>query len=121
MANVTVLGSGSWGTALAVLLCNNGHDVTLWSYLQEEVDEMKRTHRNLKLNDNLLPDKLHLTADLEEATANRDLIVFAVPSFATLTLTLGFAGVPCGCIMTETLLVRWNWPADFSMRTISGE
>ncbi|MBQ7677471.1 MAG: NAD(P)-dependent glycerol-3-phosphate dehydrogenase [Lachnospiraceae bacterium] len=83
MANVTVLGSGSWGTALAVLLCGNGHDVILWSYLQEEVDEMKRTHRNLKLNDNLLPDKLHLTADMEEATTNRDLIVFAVPSFAT--------------------------------------
>ena len=37
MANVSVIGAGSWGTALALLLCKNGHDVTVWSYKEEEV------------------------------------------------------------------------------------
>ena len=93
MANVTVMGSGSWGTALAVLLCNNGHDVILWSYLQEEVDEMLSTHRNLKLADNLLPEKLKITADAEKAVKNRDLIVFAVPSFATRSTARSVSGM----------------------------
>lgn len=35
MANVSVIGAGSWGTALALLLCKNGHDVTVWSYKEE--------------------------------------------------------------------------------------
>ena len=46
MANVSVIGAGSWGTALALLLCKNGHDVTVWSYKEEEVRTLseKREH-----------------------------------------------------------------------------
>ena len=46
MANVSVIGAGSWGTALALLLCKNGHDVTVWSYKEEEVRMLseKREH-----------------------------------------------------------------------------
>ena len=38
MANISVVGAGSWGTALAVLLCKNGHQVTLWSYRQDQTE-----------------------------------------------------------------------------------
>ena len=41
---ITVLGSGGWGTALALVLLENGHDVTLWSYTQEESDVLRNTH-----------------------------------------------------------------------------
>ena len=44
--NVTVLGSGAWGTALALLLLENGNDVTLWSYFQEESDRLRAEHEN---------------------------------------------------------------------------
>ena len=43
MAKISVLGAGSWGTALSVLLNNNGHEVRLWSRFQEEVDTLKQT------------------------------------------------------------------------------
>ena len=45
MAKISVLGAGSWGTALSVLLSNNGHEVRLWSRFQEEVDALKETER----------------------------------------------------------------------------
>ncbi len=84
MAKVTVLGSGSWGSALAILLNGNGHTVTLWSYLQSEVDEIIETHENAsKLPGIVMPESIHYTSDMEEAVTGRDLIVFAVPSPAT--------------------------------------
>jgi glycerol-3-phosphate dehydrogenase (NAD(P)+) len=84
MANVSVLGAGSWGTALAVLLCKNGHSVTLWSYRNDQTEELKRTLENKsKLPGVKLPEKLNFTSDLEEAVKGMDLIVFSVPSTAT--------------------------------------
>ena len=47
MAKISVLGAGSWGTALSVLLNNNGHEVRLWSRFQEEVDTLKQTRELL--------------------------------------------------------------------------
>ena len=46
MAKIGVIGSGSWGTALAWLLRNNRHDITLWSYLPEETDMFQKHHQN---------------------------------------------------------------------------
>ncbi len=84
MAKVSVLGSGSWGSALAILLSGNGHTVTLWSYLQSEVDEILETHENpSKLPGIHMPEAIHYTSDMEEAVTGMDLIVFAVPSTAT--------------------------------------
>ena len=48
MAHIAVLGAGSWGTALAVLLCRNGHSVTLWSHRKEHADSMRKTGINEK-------------------------------------------------------------------------
>ena len=48
MTKISILGAGSWGTALSILLCNNGHKVTVWSVLPDEVEMLKqyRQHKD---------------------------------------------------------------------------
>ncbi len=83
MAKVSVIGSGSWGTALAWLLCNNGHNVTLWSYRESETDMFIKCHENKdKLPGVKLQESIHFTSDLKDAVEGKKLIVLAVPSSA---------------------------------------
>lgn len=77
---IGVLGAGTWGTALARLLAVNGHDVTMWSALPEELKSMATTHRHPNLPGMELPSTMHYTADVAEICEDRDLLVFAVPS-----------------------------------------
>jgi len=92
MADVSIIGAGSWGTALAVLLNRNGHNVTLWSYRADQVEELKKTHMNeSKLPGVILPDGLNYTSDIKEAAEGKDLIVFAVPSKASRSTAEKFA------------------------------
>ena len=65
MANIGIIGAGSWGTALGILLVNNGHKTTLWSHRQEQAEELDRTreHRE-KLPGVRLPEALEITNDL---------------------------------------------------------
>lgn len=81
MAKVSVLGAGSWGTALSLLLCKNGHEVTLWSALEDEVRMLceKREHES-KLPGVRLPEDMKITADLEYSLQDPDVAVLAVPS-----------------------------------------
>ena len=81
MSKVSFLGAGSWGTALAIMLAKNGHDVTLWSAIESEIDMLAeyREHKN-RLPGAKLPDSIKLTKDLKEACTGYDLIVFAVAS-----------------------------------------
>ena len=81
MANVGVLGAGSWGTALSVLLSDNGHQVTVWSIDENEVKMLneKREHE-LKMPGVKLPDDRVITGDLESAIKGKDFLVLAVPS-----------------------------------------
>ena len=81
MKKIGVLGAGSWGTALTWLLTNNGHEVTLWSIMEAEV-EMLRTKREhtSKLPGVKLQESIQLTSNLEEAMADKDVLVLAVPS-----------------------------------------
>lgn len=81
MANVGVLGAGSWGTALSVLLHENGHQVTVWSINKEEVKMLseKREHES-KLPGVKLPQELVFTSEMEEAITGKDFLVLAVPS-----------------------------------------
>lgn len=78
---ITVLGSGGWGTALALVLLENGHEVTLWSYTQEESDVLRNTHENPMLKGVPLPEALHLTSSMD-ALGESELVVMATPSFA---------------------------------------
>lgn len=81
MAKVSVLGAGSWGTALSLLLCKNGHEVTLWSALEDEVRMLceKREYES-KLPGVRLPEDMKITADLEDSLQDPDVAVLAVPS-----------------------------------------
>ena len=81
---ITVLGSGGWGTALALLLLENGHDVTLWSYTQEESDVLRQTHENPMLKGVPLPEALELTTDMARVKGCGAVVV-ATPSFAVRT------------------------------------
>ncbi len=76
-----VIGSGAWGTALALLLHQNGNSVTLWSYLQDESRTLAEKHENPLLPQVYLPEDIEFTSDLE-CVKGKDLIVFATPSFA---------------------------------------
>ncbi len=81
MAQVSVIGAGSWGTALAKLLAQNGHQVTVWSILEEEVRMLSETREHAdKLPGVILPESIAFTADLEGAVREKELLVLAVPS-----------------------------------------
>ena len=60
-----VVGSGGWGTALSMVLCDNGHDVTLWSHDPAKAVEMTKTRENSKLKGVRLPDSLKISGDLD--------------------------------------------------------
>jgi glycerol-3-phosphate dehydrogenase (NAD(P)+) len=81
MRTVTVLGAGSWGTALAVHLGRIGHDVRLWARDGTLVDEIASRRANaVYLPDVRLPDSASVTRDIREALAGADLVVSAIPS-----------------------------------------
>ena len=81
MANVGVIGAGSWGTALALLLNKNGHSVTVWSISEEEINMLsaEREHKS-KLPGVKIPDDMTFTTNMEEAVRGKDVLVLAVPS-----------------------------------------
>lgn len=84
MAEVSVIGAGSWGIALALLLAKNGNKVTVWSIVKEEIDMLneKREHVD-KLPGVPLPLDMVFTTDLEEAINDKEVMVLAVPSVFT--------------------------------------
>ena len=77
---ISVLGSGGWGTALAMLLVENGHNVTLWSFLEEEARTLQETGENPLLPGVKLPEALSYTCDLS-CVKGCDVVVMATPSF----------------------------------------
>jgi len=81
--SISVLGSGSWGTALALLLAHNGHRVTLWGRDPRQIAAMREAGRNLRyLPEAAFPADLEVTDDLHAAAQGRDVIIVAVPSHA---------------------------------------
>ena len=81
MANISVLGAGSWGLGLALLLNNNGHNVTVWSVLNDEV-VMLQTEREHKrcLPGVRIPDSITISGDTANVINNADVLVLAVAS-----------------------------------------
>ena len=78
---ITMLGSGAWGTALAKLLCENGHTVYLWNRSAQRAAQMEQTRLNPRLKGVELPEGLRVTADLS-CVRDSEMVVFATPSFA---------------------------------------
>lgn len=83
---ISVIGSGSWGTAIAILLSSRGHDVYLWSWIQEETDRLAHDRENKEFLPSVkFPDTIHCTHDMGECTDGAELIITAAPSPATRT------------------------------------
>ena len=76
-----VIGSGGWGTALSMVLCKNGHDVTLWSHSAAHTQTLCRTRENPRLEGVRLPEGISFTSD-PACVNGMDLVVMACPSFA---------------------------------------
>ncbi|MCI8357526.1 MAG: NAD(P)H-dependent glycerol-3-phosphate dehydrogenase [Lachnospiraceae bacterium] len=81
MADISIIGAGSWGTALALLLYHNGHRVTVWSIMEQEIEMLRKEHEHKdKLPGVKLPEDMVFTTDLEAAVTGKDVLVLAVPS-----------------------------------------
>jgi len=81
MSKVSILGAGSWGTALALLLYKNGHEIIVWSAIESEINMLNTEHEHKeKLPGVKLPEDMRFTTNLEKAVKGRDLLVLAVPS-----------------------------------------
>lgn len=81
MSRIGVIGAGSWGTALAILLNENGNEVTLWSHRESEAETLRRTREHAsKLPGVRLPETLQITSDLQQAASDKEILVLVVPS-----------------------------------------
>lgn len=91
---IAVLGAGSWGTALAMVLVENGHDVTIWGHHKEQMEEMNKNHTNSHyLPDIQLPMELKATGDLKECVKDAEAVLFVVPTKAMREVAQKFVSV----------------------------
>lgn len=82
--NISIIGSGGWGTAVAVMLANKGYTIKLWSWIQEETDRLNKDRENKEfLPGVLFPDNIICSHDAEYCVKDADLIITAAPSPAT--------------------------------------
>lgn len=99
---IGILGAGTWGIAVARLLADNGHMVTVWSALPNEIENLNQTHRHPNLPGMIVPSSIVFTTDLASACGGKDLIVFAVPSvFVRQTAEKARAYLPDGQIIAD--------------------
>lgn len=134
MKKISVIGAGSWGTALACLLNDNQHNVTIWSIDKNEV-EMLTTYREQKekLAGVKVADEIKITADLKEALSDKDIVVMAVPSIFVRSTAKKMAEVMSGSpiivnvakgieedtLMTLTDIIKEELP-EYQVAVLSG-
>ena len=85
-----VVGSGAWGTALAIRLCKNGHDVTMWTFETELIPQMVNDRHNPRLPGAVLPDELKISPDYS-CVSGCEMVVVACPSFPMRSVCKGIA------------------------------
>ena len=102
MSTIGVLGAGTWGMALARMLCNNGHTVSVWSALEREVVEFAATRRHPNLPGMEIPAAITFTKNIEEICKDKDILLFAVPSpFVRSTAKAAAPYIPNGQIIVD--------------------
>lgn len=82
MNKVAVLGAGSWGTALSIVLADNGYDVSLWTHRQEQAEIINGTHKNEKYLDVIIPEQITAYYELDKAVKDVSAIIIVVPTKA---------------------------------------
>lgn len=80
MSKIAIIGTGTWGIALANMLVNNEHEVIAWSALPQEIDYIQEHRRHPKLKDAVVDERIALTKDIETAVKDKEVVVLAVPS-----------------------------------------
>lgn len=80
MKKIGVLGAGTWGMALARMLCVSGHNVTVWSAVEREIDEFSATRKHPNLPGMTIPAEIGFTKDIQAVCQGKDILLFAVPS-----------------------------------------
>ena len=78
--NIGILGAGTWGMALARMLSNTGHCITVWSAIEKEVENFSQQRIHPNLPGMHIPDDIVFTKNIQDACENKDIILFAVPS-----------------------------------------
>ena len=92
MKNITVIGCGSWGTALAVMLDKYGHNVKMWCRKQEQADEITNEHKNREYLPGVeVKESIKILTDRKEAVSGADIIINEIPSRATRSVMTDFA------------------------------
>ena len=80
MSRIGVFGAGTWGIALARMLCGSGHEVTVWSAHEQTIENLKATRRQKNLPNVELPEELNYSWNIEETCRDKEVILIAVPS-----------------------------------------
>ena len=102
MSKIGVLGAGTWGMALARMLCVSGHKVTVWSAIGREIDEFAETRRHPNLPGMEIPEKIVFTKDMETVCRKKDILLFAVPSpFVRSTARAAAPYIPNGQVIVD--------------------
>ena len=103
MAKISIIGAGSWGTALGLLLCSNGHDVTICSENEKEIESLKEHREHLtKLPGVKLPDEMKFTCDVRGSLSGQDILVMAKASpYVRTTCKKYAADIPDGQLIVN--------------------
>ena len=102
MKKIGVLGAGTWGIALARMLCNNGHQVMVWSAIEKEIDDLSATRKHPNLPGMTIPETVLFTKDIAQVCNKQDVLLFAVPSvFVRATARKAAPYVPDGQVIVD--------------------
>ena len=102
MKKIGVLGAGTWGMALARMLCVSGHAVTVWSAIEKEIDEFSATRVHPNLPGMEIPAEIEFTKNIQQVCTDKDVLLFAVPSvFVRGTAKQAAPFIPAGQIIVD--------------------
>jgi glycerol-3-phosphate dehydrogenase (NAD(P)+) len=116
-ARIAVLGGGSWGTALAVLLAGRGHDVTVWEFFAERAEAMEKARENKAMLPGIkIPESIGITSDMAKAVAGSNIILVVVPSHVLRDTVSTAAGLIKG---NETVVIATKGVEQGSLKRMS--